>query len=58
MLATRLGIKAVDMVHQGEFGKMAAIKGQEITSVSLEEAVGKTKTVPKELLEEFKTLFK
>lgn len=58
IIATRVGIKAVDMVHNGEFGKMAAIKGQEIVSVSLDEAVGKLKTVPPELLEELKTLFK
>ncbi len=58
ILATRVGLKAVDMVHNGEFGKMAALRGQEIVSVDLEEAVGKTKTVPPQLLEEFKTLFK
>ncbi|MBC7328080.1 ATP-dependent 6-phosphofructokinase [bacterium] len=58
IIATRVGIKAVDMVHNGEFGKMAAIKGQDVVSVSLDEAVGKLKTVPPELFEEFKTLFK
>lgn len=58
ILATRVGLKAVDMVHNGEFGKMAALRGQEVVSVDLEEAVGKTKTVPPQLLEEFKTLFK
>lgn len=58
IIATRVGIKAVDMVHNGEFGKMAAIRGQEVVSVSLDEAVGKLKTVPCDLLEEFKTLFK
>lgn len=55
--ATRLGVKAIDMVQKGEFGKMAALKKGELVSVSLEEAVGKTKTVSRELLEEAKVFF-
>lgn len=45
VLATRLGFKAMEMVEQGEFGKMAALRGEEIVSVSLEKAVGKLKVV-------------
>jgi 6-phosphofructokinase 1 len=37
VLATRFGVKAVDMIVNGEFGKMAALKGSEIVPVSLEE---------------------
>jgi len=55
--ATRLGLKAIDMVEKKEFGKMAALKKNELMSVSLEEAVGKTRTVDKELLEEAKVFF-
>ena len=39
VLATRFGVKAVDMVVAGESGKMAALKGIDIASVSLEEVI-------------------
>ncbi|MBU1631120.1 MAG: 6-phosphofructokinase, partial [Candidatus Omnitrophica bacterium] len=38
--ATRLGLKAIDMVKKEEFGKMAALRKGELVSVPLEEAVG------------------
>lgn len=37
---------AVDLVNNEEYGKMVSLRGNTITSVSLEEAVHKTKTVP------------
>jgi len=49
VLATRFGIAAIDMVHEGKFGHMPAIKGNRIVSVSLKEVVGKRKTVDLEL---------
>ena len=49
VLATRFGIAAIDMVHEGKFGHMAAIKGNRIVSVPLKEVVGKRKTVDLEL---------
>ena len=39
VLATRFGVKAVDMVVAGESGKMAALKGRDIVPVSLEEVI-------------------
>ncbi|HID96059.1 MAG TPA: 6-phosphofructokinase [Candidatus Latescibacteria bacterium] len=45
VLATRLGVKAVEMIRDGEFGRMASIRGDQVVSVSLEEAVGRLKTV-------------
>ena len=45
ILTMRLGVKAVEMVKDGEFGRMATMKNGEITSVPLKEAVGKTKVV-------------
>src|SRR5215467_5997625 len=33
VLATRYGLGAIDMVHHGEFGKMAALRGNKIISV-------------------------
>jgi 6-phosphofructokinase 1 len=49
VLATRFGIAAIDMVHEGKFGYMTAIKGNRIVSVPLKEVVGKRKTVDLEL---------
>jgi 6-phosphofructokinase 1 len=49
VLATRFGIAAIDMVHEGKFSHMTAIKGNRIVSVPLKEVVGKRKTVDLEL---------
>jgi 6-phosphofructokinase 1 len=49
VLATRFGIAAIDMVREGKFGHMTAIKGNRIVSVPLREVVGKRKTVDLEL---------
>jgi 6-phosphofructokinase 1 len=57
VLATRFGVKAVDMVVNGEFGKMAALKGSEIVPVSLEEVAKGRKIVNMELYEIAKVFF-
>jgi 6-phosphofructokinase 1 len=46
VLATRYGLKAADLVHEGSFGTMAALHGDEIVPVPLADAVAKLKTVP------------
>jgi phosphofructokinase-like protein len=46
VLATRLGLKAADLVHEGQFGRMAALHGDEIVDVALEEATRELKRVP------------
>ncbi|MEO8290299.1 MAG: ATP-dependent 6-phosphofructokinase [Gaiellaceae bacterium] len=46
VLATRYGLKAADLVHEGRFGTMAALHGDEIVDVPLAEAVAELKTVP------------
>lgn len=56
-LATRVGIKAVDLVHEGKFDHMAALRGTDIVGVPLEAAVGELKVIPPELYDEVKTLF-
>jgi len=56
-LATRVGIKAVELVHEGRFDHMAALQGNQIVGVPLKAAVGELKTVPLALYEEVKTLF-
>jgi 6-phosphofructokinase 1 len=48
VLATRYGLKAADLVHEGRFGRMAALQGDAIVDVSLEEATAELKTVPPE----------
>jgi phosphofructokinase-like protein len=58
VLATRLGMRALELVHNGEFGMMASIKGNEIVAVPLEDAVSELKTVPHELYVEIQRLFK
>jgi ATP-dependent phosphofructokinase / diphosphate-dependent phosphofructokinase len=48
ILATRFGLKAADLVQAGEFGQMASLQGDNIVSVSLEEATAELKTVTDE----------
>jgi ATP-dependent phosphofructokinase / diphosphate-dependent phosphofructokinase len=48
VLATRYGLKAADLVDAGTFGRMAALHGDEIVDVSLEEATKELKTVTPE----------
>lgn len=52
ILATRFGVRAIDMVHEGKFGMMCALQGNRIADVPLADATAKTKTVDMEL---FKT---
>lgn len=56
-LATHMGLKAVELGHEGKFDHMAALQGNRIVAVPLAEAVGTLKTVPPELYQEVKTLF-
>jgi 6-phosphofructokinase len=46
VLATRFGLKAADLVHEGRFGRMAALQGDAIVDVPLSEATAELKTVP------------
>jgi 6-phosphofructokinase 1 len=45
-LATRLGLKAAELAAAGAWGRMAAVQGNEIVDVSLEEATLARRTVP------------
>jgi len=49
VLATRYGVRACQLVHGGEFGKMVSLAGNEIVTVDLERAVAEPKTVPADL---------
>jgi 6-phosphofructokinase 1 len=57
ILATRYGLKAADLVHEGKFGRMAALHGDAIVDVSLEEATKELKTVPPEFYDVAKAFF-
>ncbi|RJS86277.1 6-phosphofructokinase [Candidatus Bathyarchaeota archaeon] len=57
LISTRLGLAAVDLVKEGKFGYMVALKAGEIVPVPLSKVTGKTKTVSKELYEEAKVFF-
>jgi len=46
ILATRFGSKAMSLVSRGEFGRMVCLRGQEITSVPIKEAITDYKWVP------------
>jgi 6-phosphofructokinase 1 len=57
VLATRFGVFAADLVHDGRFGQMASLDGVEIVEVPLESAVTELKTVPQELYDLAATFF-
>ncbi len=50
VLATRYGVGAIDMVHKGEWGRMVALKSNEITSIPLTDALGVNKKVDDALI--------
>lgn len=49
ILATRYGLRAIELVHEGKFGRMVALQGNKIVDISLEEATSKLKTVDMEM---------
>jgi len=57
MLATRVGMKAADLVHSGQFGQMSALVGNQIVGVPLESATGALKVVSKEWFDMMEVLF-
>ena len=46
LLATRFGVAAAEQVAKRKFGKMVALKGNEIVTVPIDEVAGKTRTIP------------
>jgi len=45
MLGVRVGVKAAELVRDGQFGQMSALVGNKIVGVPLEKATGELKTV-------------
>jgi len=50
VLATRYGIGAIDMVHRGEFGCMVSLRGNQIVSVPIKDAIKRTRLVDEDLI--------
>jgi 6-phosphofructokinase 1 len=48
VLATRFGLKAADLALAGEFGEMAALRGDDVVAVPLAEATAELKVVPRQ----------
>ncbi|NJC69725.1 6-phosphofructokinase [Planosporangium thailandense] len=57
VLATRFGLQAIDAAHDGDFGKMVALRGTDIVRVPLAEATRELKTVPIERYSEAEVFF-
>jgi ATP-dependent phosphofructokinase / diphosphate-dependent phosphofructokinase len=57
VLATRFGLAAADLALAGKFGRMAALQGDRIVDVSLEEATKQLKVVPPEWYDVAKAFF-
>jgi 6-phosphofructokinase 1 len=53
-----VGYKAADLVHDGKWGQMVALRGNDVVGVSLEEATAKLKIVTPEWLRFTDTFFK
>jgi 6-phosphofructokinase 1 len=54
VLGARLGVKAVNLIVEGKFGYMPALQGTSITSIPIEEAIGKLKLVDTSFIDEMK----
>jgi ATP-dependent phosphofructokinase / diphosphate-dependent phosphofructokinase len=57
VLATRLGLAAVDAAHDGAWGMMTALRSTQIELVPLAQAVAQLRTVPAEEYQRYGVLF-
>ena len=57
VLGTRLGVHAARLAHEGRFGRMVSLRGTQITSVDLGEAVGEMRTLEPEFMDEAREFF-
>jgi ATP-dependent phosphofructokinase / diphosphate-dependent phosphofructokinase len=57
VLATRLGLAAIDAAHQGAWGTMTALRGTEIELVKLKDAVADVRRVPVHEYQRYGVLF-
>src|SRR5436189_2172083 len=57
VLATRFGLVAADLVAEGKWGRMAALRGNDVIDIPLAEAVAELKTVPENWYDVAKAFF-
>ena len=57
VLATRLGLAAVDAIVEGHWGQMVALRGTDIVRVPFADALGELNTVPQHRYDEAAALF-
>ena len=57
VLATRYGAHAARAAHEQTFGSCVALNGEDIVTITLEEAIGDLKVVPVERYENARSLF-
>jgi 6-phosphofructokinase 1 len=57
VLATRLGLAAIDAAHEGRWGSMTSLRATEIELVPLADAVAEVRRVPVEEYERYGVLF-
>lgn len=57
MLGTRFGVKAFELIKRGKFGYMAALKGTQMTEISIHKATSRPKRVDKKLYDLARNFF-
>lgn len=57
ILATRFGIKAIDLIHDDDYGKMVSLQGNQIGAVDLKTAAQKNRLLDKETYEIARVFF-
>ncbi len=57
VLATRLGLAAIDAAHAGRWGQMTALQGTHVTLVPIADAVAQVRRVPVDEYERYGVLF-
>jgi 6-phosphofructokinase 1 len=57
VLGTRFGVYAVEMIKDGKFGRMAALKGAQIVDITIEQAVSTLKTVDEKFYDTARVFF-
>jgi 6-phosphofructokinase len=57
VLGTRFGVAAVDAASDGDHGKMVALRGTEVLTVPLSEALAEPKLLDPELYETAEVFF-
>jgi 6-phosphofructokinase 1 len=57
VLATQFGMRVIDLINENKWGEMVALRGTDIVSINLSEALGDLKTVPDYRYQEAAMLF-